>query len=925
MFKNFRSVLLAGMVAVGVAACGDDVTVVEPPAPPPPPTPTVKSISVTPDGASVGVGQTIVMSAAVVADEGVATTVTWSSSDPTKATVNAATGVVTGVAVGAVGIKATSTVNPAVSGNATITVVAAPAVATISIAAVNNAAGAPVLLAAVAGQINAVLNLDRGGETVTGIDLLLCGKVVGSQNFAAPSADDADVQAAVEQITIPVNTAAFDPITGVPTCFNGPTTLQARVRTATNAQGTASPSLNLTLANVNTVAPTVALTGGFAPVNSAAGLQWSRGGLTVSVLPVIYTPGLTLGAGSVGSATFGTFGCDASGIGPRTASLTAPAAGSFAWTATFSNTATAAATNVTNYELSAAGCPGTTLTGEGITVSMNSGGNQVLAGVTVGLGLRLDNRGPSAPTFVANPVLRQNGWINATVGLVGQNGTSAFPGVPSATDNDWTANGATADAGVGGYVRNLRVGTGGGTVANANGTAASAAPALPAPSATNITYCGVITAADLLGNESTLPANATACLAPPFAAFQNTLSQHLQFGVDVAAPTIAFSGGLAANARINAAAAGAEFQVTVADTGAVGNSGMLSGAAVIGNILRRSAAGTTCFLGSGASCAQVSVNAAPPFPLVPTTTVAAGALASAYFTYTARSQDAAGNQSADVTRVVVVDNVAPTVSNPAVPVTITGAFSASAFINDDLSIRDYFWTAGFGGGLTAPATITLAAAPTVVDAFNAATLTNVNFAINTPINTFLGLQATAAGVPQAYAANSAPLNQVNLFARDQTSAYVAGTSAVAPTAPATGVSITNFNLYNAATSAATICVGTAAACGATPTAATWTAVATGTTAVFNNPFSRVDFYAADAAGANLILIGSVAAGSATLVDNGATRVWTYSFPVTAASLYTTLGGVQPAVVGPVNVYAFGVNAAGNVALVSAAVAQTINP
>ncbi|HEX9833289.1 MAG TPA: Ig-like domain-containing protein, partial [Mycobacterium sp.] len=307
------------MVAVGLAGCGDDVTVVDPPPPPPPPTPTVKSISVTPDGAQVGVGQTIVMSAAVVADAGVATTVTWSSSDPTKATVNAASGVVTGVAVGAVGIKATSTVDPAVSGNATLTVVAAPAVATISIAAVNNAAGAPVLLAGVAGQINVVLNLDRGGETVTGVDLLLCGQVVGSQNFAAPSADDADVQAVVEQISIPVNTAAFDPITGVPVCLNGPTTLSAVVRTAQNAQGTASPSLNLTLANPNTFAPTFALTGGFAPATSGAGLTWQRGGLSLSVLPVIYAPGgITFAAGS---ATFGTPGCDASGIGPRTVAL----------------------------------------------------------------------------------------------------------------------------------------------------------------------------------------------------------------------------------------------------------------------------------------------------------------------------------------------------------------------------------------------------------------------------------------------------------------------------------------------------------------------------------------------------------------------------------------------------------------------------
>lgn len=125
MHKFYRSVLLTGMVAVGLAGCGDDVTVVDPPAPPPPPAPTVKSISVTPDGTTLTVGQTRTFSAAVVADEGVATTVTWSTSDAAVATINATSGVATGVAAGSVGIKATSTVNPAVQGNATLTVTAA--------------------------------------------------------------------------------------------------------------------------------------------------------------------------------------------------------------------------------------------------------------------------------------------------------------------------------------------------------------------------------------------------------------------------------------------------------------------------------------------------------------------------------------------------------------------------------------------------------------------------------------------------------------------------------------------------------------------------------------------------------------------------------------------------------------------------------
>lgn len=130
MNKFFRSTLLTSMLAVGLAACGDDVTVVDPPPPPPPPAPAVHSITVGPDGGSVTVGATLTMVAAVNADAGVATTVTWSSSDNAKATVSAA-GVVTGVAAGSVGIKACSTVNTSVCGVATVAVTAAP-VATVT-------------------------------------------------------------------------------------------------------------------------------------------------------------------------------------------------------------------------------------------------------------------------------------------------------------------------------------------------------------------------------------------------------------------------------------------------------------------------------------------------------------------------------------------------------------------------------------------------------------------------------------------------------------------------------------------------------------------------------------------------------------------------------------------------------------------------
>ena len=125
MSKFHRSLLWAGLIAGGVAACGDDVTVN-------PDTPTVHSISVAPNGVTVGVGTTVQMQAAVNADANVATTVTWSVSSPaTVATINATTGLLTTVGPGVAAIQACSTVVTSVCGNATLTISSTAPTATI--------------------------------------------------------------------------------------------------------------------------------------------------------------------------------------------------------------------------------------------------------------------------------------------------------------------------------------------------------------------------------------------------------------------------------------------------------------------------------------------------------------------------------------------------------------------------------------------------------------------------------------------------------------------------------------------------------------------------------------------------------------------------------------------------------------------------
>lgn len=119
MFKFYRSVLAAGVVALGLAACGDNAVVAPPP--PPPPSAGVTSVTLTPANASVGIGQSIQIAASVVADSGVATTLNWTTSNALIATVSA-TGLVTGVGLGTTTIIATSTANPARSAAVGITV-----------------------------------------------------------------------------------------------------------------------------------------------------------------------------------------------------------------------------------------------------------------------------------------------------------------------------------------------------------------------------------------------------------------------------------------------------------------------------------------------------------------------------------------------------------------------------------------------------------------------------------------------------------------------------------------------------------------------------------------------------------------------------------------------------------------------------------
>lgn len=896
-----KTILVVG--AALLAACGDKVTVQE--YTPPTPTPKVNFVEVSPATATLNIGQTITLTAAVNADAGLATTVTWSSSDATKASVTSA-GVVTAVAATpGVAVCAASTVDAGKKGCATIVVspVTPTIPATVSIHSITVAGNLnnPVNFANVAGQIDVTLNVNPGNQTISKVELLVGGKVAGSQTFTAAqsaalryAADEAvAAQSTFPQVVFSVNTAAFD-AAGVPTWYNAAQSVQAKVY-AGSATPSASASQSLTFNNANTyVLNSSGLT---SAVSAANGYKYSTGSIAATVIPVIYTSSsLQMASGNL---TFGVAGCDATG--PRTLALTVA---SGQGTVTFTKASGAAsAADFKSYELRTAVCPaGTLVTGEGFTLTaMDNAGNQLFAAAAPANNAanlyRIDNVAPAAPAVLLNPNGRANLWLNDA---------ASFTTVNSGATSNGMIAAAIVDAGIGGVTYAAKAGT---TLALATAAADITSPATLDQSATNLTYCLVQYSVDAIGNRSAAPA---ACATT--------------FGVDRGAPTIAYSGGIAANSRFAAApGAGNEFIVTVNDTGLVGNSGMLPAAPVKGTVIFRgngNTAAQACFVGTIVSsvCTANTLAAAPAAPLYGTATMAAtpgnSVGTEGYYTFTATAYDAAGNSASVSSRTTLVDATAATVGTASAPLSsATYTFPVSALVNENLDIQSYYFSANYAAAVAqfaAPATLPQGTV-TAVNGYNAATFVNTNYTLNTTFNLPVAIQANmAAGLTAVAGVTATATNQANTATTGAASGVpVFTTAATAITIPA---SWTGFTVAALPAGITGISSGvTTAATAAKPASSTLSVTTTGTTAVFNNPFASVQFWAKNAAGTAWVFLGSTTASA--LTDDGVTRTFTYSIPVSGATVYTAVGATATM---NVDVIAFGLKADGSVAMINAA-------
>jgi hypothetical protein len=885
MRKLYRSMLWSGLIVAGAAACGDDVTI-----PPPPPLPAVRSVSVAPTGATLAAGATLQMVATVDADAGTATTVTWSSSDATRASVSA-----TGLVTAAAAANAGSVVIATVCGSATVTIAASVPV-TLSIKSITTGAlGTPVNINNVFGQIDVTLNLDTGTQNVAGVDVLIDGVVVASQNFSAVQWEaavaealaKADVTAEIGvELVLSINTAAFNATTGVPQFLNGPRLLTARARLASGT-AVATPSTTLLFNNANFVAVTVDVING-SSANDGSGILWQTGDLRATALPVIYTAG--------SPAIQQVVLTPGNGVGPFVAVTNSQTLTSAPFVAVWPKSEDVGDDGVGSGDFG--------IEQAQLVVIANSTVGGAVGPTGESNEINFDTKAPGAPTFRANPNNRQNGWINATVGLTGSN--------TSATDNDWMINGAP-DGGVGGYVRMLRTGDGtDGTVDAALLATASATPTLSPPTLNNNDLCNIATATDLLGNENTLPDEGDTCLNPPAASFVATGSSTLRSGVDIDAPTIAFSGGLAAlgatAGRILGPTVGTEFQVTVADAGVIGVSGMLGGAPVLGTVKVFNASGTTCLVGTTAACVRTGTAGAftPAFPLVATNTVAASVL-DGFFTGEFLGQDAAGNQSATITRSVVHE----VAGNPATAtfalfnVPLSGSTATfTALANDNLDIRDVQYSLTYGGSTLNPILF-------LVQDINQtppvpATLKNSNVPVGTTINGFMRQVEVLTGPLLTTIGLQHKPTQLDGVVRDQVQASAPVTTAIAGGQVTTGVSYSTaaaaqlINSWAVTNAAVSISNGAGPGAPANPLFISLVADAFGPTATFNAPFTRVDFYLDD--GTNLVLLGT-GTPAATFDDGspqGRRQRWTFTW---------TPGAGVP--VGAASIIAIGVNALGD--------------
>ena len=298
--KSQRVALVTGFLALGVAACGDDVQIVEPTPPPPPPL----VVSMSPQSATVEIGGTVNFAVqASGGGTGIAATWTCASSNTGVATTSGtATGcAATGVAAGGVTITAAITKGGETSNAASSLDVVAEMTgdpAFIVISSIGTGAEEGIQPAqGWGGRLEVGVNVERGDQTLERVLLLVDGEIVNYQSFGGymgmtPPEDDAAEQA-VHTFTLTFNTAKYDETTGTPKYMNGDHVLSAELQIAGSAT-ISSNEQTVLFYNLDGLHVTADFPGNSA-MNPETGDLWyggpDSGDFTIGAIPVTYSGG----------------------------------------------------------------------------------------------------------------------------------------------------------------------------------------------------------------------------------------------------------------------------------------------------------------------------------------------------------------------------------------------------------------------------------------------------------------------------------------------------------------------------------------------------------------------------------------------------------------------------------------------------------
>ena len=218
--KRYRSALMAGLLALAVAVCDDDGTVVQPPpvvnvsppqvtvtVPPAPPAVAPLQAMITPPSAEVGVDGMVDFAVGTSGGSGDASW-TCTSSDVAVATVETT----------ATGCRATAVAG----GGATITAAVTKGSESTNVAAqltVSTTTDAFVLVTSISGDddtdasglkgnVDVEVSVERGSQTFEKLSLNVDGMEVDAQDFGTAAADDAEQT--VHTFTLSFNSAAYE-------------------------------------------------------------------------------------------------------------------------------------------------------------------------------------------------------------------------------------------------------------------------------------------------------------------------------------------------------------------------------------------------------------------------------------------------------------------------------------------------------------------------------------------------------------------------------------------------------------------------------------------------------------------------------------------------------------------------------------------